>query len=216
MHDVIALADVLNPVVVIEANPLTADPGVAFLDGHPGISGGGRRIFWSGTLADDLNEPHPYNWMEPGRAALAERLTSVDDAVRKSILLRPHARHVLSDMPSVRRWLDERDDDGIDAPGIALEPAALFEPGMIADAEDHLIRILEVLGPRVDLLIVSDADDTAPAVRRAPGDGALPGGIFGKLVAEHVPSSVPRVTIQHDPEAAAAWLTTGEPGTISA
>lgn len=58
------------------------------------------------------------------------------------LLVRPHARHVVSDLPGCKRmlessWAAER---GV---GLCYDPASMCAPGMAARAEDHLRRMYE-------------------------------------------------------------------------
>lgn len=148
-------------------------------------------VMWSGSLAGDLRSPHPANWMPAGRTAL-------DDLCRRlggagCVCLRPHARHVLSDVPSCRRFLADHGGRGF---GVALSPATMLEPSMLATAEDHLGRLFEGLGGACALLFLQDVvvDAAADACRPVPlGEGVLPLPVLVDLAARHVPAHVPVV-----------------------
>lgn len=118
-------------------------------------------VMWSGSLNDDdLWAPEPRNWLGHGLQSLESRLEEI--ATRPttpkmtSILLVPHARHVLNDAHGTRLFLDRWDHDLIRV-GLALWPWGLFEPSMAEHAEDHLQRILETLMPYAEVLLVGNA-----------------------------------------------------------
>lgn len=142
----------------------------------------GDLILWSGTLGPDLSVAHPHTWMGPGRQRLAARVADLVPRVRAAggrLLLRAHARQVLSDPPSVRAFLAERATEGFgEQVGLVLEPAALFEASMLGpEAPDHLERILAGLGDLTAVLLESDV--RRPAAVAAPGDGGgEAGGAF--------------------------------------
>jgi len=110
-------------------------------------------IVWSGSLASDLTTPELRNWMGPGLAALAPAVAGLAAQAQERgsrLLIRPHARHILCDALSTRRWLEEQDAASI---GLALDPLALLEPPMLDAAEEHLERIFETLGPLSEALL---------------------------------------------------------------
>ncbi len=74
--------------------------------------------------------------MPPSTAYLDAAEPVLRDSGRR-LLLRTHARHVVSDFVAAKALLAEREGSPI---GIALDPAACFEASMLADAEDHLVR----------------------------------------------------------------------------
>lgn len=161
----------------------------------------GDLVVWSGTLAPDLLTSHPYTWMSPGREALAERLVGLMSLVRDAggrVLLRPHARHVLSDPPSIRAFMKELGDVPV---SILLEPAAMFEPSMLGpEAEDHLERIGLGLGDLAAAIVESDVvpatDGPFDGCRLvALGAGRLPAEGWTRMMAGRIPPDIPRVRI---------------------
>ena len=157
---------------------------------------GRHLIAWSGSLAADMEAEEPRNWMGPGAAALRERMAELEPqlaALGRSLLLRPHAAHVLSDVPSCLRWLER--------PGAALafDPGALLTVPMLALAEEHLERSFRALAPRAAIVILEDveapgADPEAPFPRRCPlGRGRLASAGVAALVRRFVPPEVPIV-----------------------
>lgn len=176
----------------------------------------GDLILWSGTLGPDLSVAHPHTWMGPGRQRLAARVADLVPRVRAAggrLLLRAHARQVLSDPPSVRAFLAERATEGFgEQVGLALEPAALFEASMLGpEAPDHLERILAGLGDLTAVLLESDVrrpdaaaggseeadtpfDPTGPCPHlTAPGAGELPAADLRRLVDRWIDPAAPRL-----------------------
>lgn len=153
------------------------------LDGHP-IAGdwalpeAPHVVAWSGTFADELFETHPHNWLSRGRQTLDAWCEGQRDALNaagRRVTFLPHARHVLSDAPACRAFVEEH---GAGPFGVALAPALLFEESMWPDVEDHLVRILELVGPRCDVVM-------------AGGDDRLPDSLLAELIERCVPSSTP-------------------------
>lgn len=122
----------------------------------------------SGSLArgGDPFAEDPRNWMPSGRRALEEaldRLVGPLASTGRTLLLRPHARQVLSDLAGCADFLRRHRGERF---GIALAPADLLVPSMLPQADELLVRAFEVLVPRLDpsrdLLILQDL---------VPGDG---------------------------------------------
>jgi sugar phosphate isomerase/epimerase len=159
----------------------------------------GRRVVaWSGTLAEDGPFGRdPRTWMRPGREALrafcaAVRGPLLDAAAR--VALRPHARHVLSDAASCLRYLDEFGEGPLE---LALDPASMLEPSMLADAEDHLERALSALAGRSVMVLVHDVRPRGADLAAVPlGEGVLPRDAVWRLLAAHVPPQTPVVLLE--------------------
>jgi hypothetical protein len=174
----------------------------------PALLPGPLAVLWSGSLGADPLAPHPANWMPAGRAALEHLCETLPEALPWSgrACFRPHCRHVLSDLPSCRQFLLDHAEGSL---GIALAPATLLEPGMLADVEDHLVRWFETLGPVCDAVFLEDAvaDEATGSCRTVPlGTGCLPAATVRALLAEHVAEDVPIVLGAEDLEAQIAWL----------
>lgn len=138
----------------------------------------------SGTLADDPAERDPRTWGPAGLAALRESLARLREPFIHSgarLLIRPHARHVLCDPQRCVSLLNEWEKSG-DPFGIALDPGAMLEESMLANAADHLRRACEAIGARAAILIV------------APSLG-ISAEAIASLAAESVPESTPRVRL---------------------
>ena len=180
--------------VVLGHNPLAEPPAMAAqkLDGLRGPV-----IGWSGGLGDGLFGRSMRTWMPEGRAALGATLDAAVPVLRESgatLLLRPHARHVISDFVAAKGLLKERPDDPI---GIALDPAACFEASMIPDAEDHLRRMFLGAGALASVIVLgsvtvpeggleaAEAPDAPPIPRCPLGEGLLDAALLGELVKEY-------------------------------
>lgn len=178
---------------VSNANPIGEGFDVAtWLGGVP--EGCTKLLAWSGTLDDDLfGSGNPMTWLGPGREALDGLLAEAapilwDRGLR--LLLRPHCRHVLGDATTARSFLESLDPA---APvGIALDIAAVFEPGMLRAAADHCRRTFEILGPVAEVVILTGAEADGDAVKPTPLDtGALPAPLLLEQYAEHCRAGTP-------------------------
>lgn len=113
-----------------------------------------RFIIWSGTPADELFAPDPTIWRPEHR----ERFNAfVDNALAKmadgiELLIRPHARHIISDIPSVRTFAAEREDVPV---GILLDPSSMLEPSMLETAREHFERIAHGALPSSNAVLLS-------------------------------------------------------------
>ena len=174
--------------VVDDGNPLDAHWRIPVSDA-PMI------VAWTGTLADGLFACEPRNWMGQGATQFGARCDALAPALvadERTLAWRPHARHVLSDHPSALVFMKEHG-----APfGLALDPAALFEPSMLDVAEDHLERIFTALGPLASLVLLHDVtvDEAGDTCTPLPfGHGRLPASVLADLVARFVPAGTPVV-----------------------
>lgn len=139
----------------------------------------------SGSLAEDPFEDEPRNWMGPGRAALektCDRLVGALVAHERLLLLRPHARQVLSDVAGTADFLRRHRGERF---GLALAPADLLTAEMLPQAEDHLVRIAETLAGVATVVLLEDARprrDDPDRVETVPlGEGMLPLGVLRAL-----------------------------------
>jgi hypothetical protein len=210
--------------------PLGAFVGGNPLDGQWAIDAelpGEWALSWSGTLGDSLFDGTPANWMRGPAAldALCDELAPQLSRHGKRLVLVPHARHVLSDARSALTWWCERVIPGEDpnvirrSPagprpfGLALDPAAMLEPSMLDDVEDHMQSLLASFGPRIDILLLRDArpsaDDPDSMEPCALGDGCLPRERVLELVAAHVPPETPIAVPGAGLDRELAWLGRG-------
>lgn len=127
---------------VCEANPAA---------GSAGLEKGG--VFWTGWLGERSGEAWEpeIRHMLPGaageRAAVVERLLGVEERP----MVRPHARHLVSDVPGTLSLL--RAEPRL---RLVLEPAVLLEPSMLGAVEDHVMRMVDALLPMAAGLVLSN------------------------------------------------------------
>ncbi len=167
-----------------------------------------RIIAWSGTLGDSLFEPQPMNWMQAGQSAFREALDAAAEPLEtngRTLLVRPHARHVLNDIPGTLRFMREQSGRPF---GIAFDPAALLESSMLDRLDEHLTRSFEALGPVADVIMIRDIRgeeverESGNLAECLPGQGVLPGRILGELLRQ-MPATVP-IALPNRP--ARSWL----------
>ncbi len=141
-----------------------------------GIETGGleRVVISPGWLAAEDDEPASpadpsvsfRTFTQEGRGRYEAALDQlVERAGQTRFVLRPTAASFLSDIPSVRaearRW---GGDARFASLGLLVDPAALFTPEMLTNAEDHLRRMTEgLLGvERVWAVLVTDVTPVGP------------------------------------------------------
>ncbi|MBX3372658.1 MAG: hypothetical protein KF817_02390 [Phycisphaeraceae bacterium] len=178
----------------LEVPPADAGPARSIAAETAGAPPAPFVVLWSGSLARAFGDADPGNWMAAGQHAV-ERLVAHLEGVTMPgadrILVQPHARHCLSDVPSVLRVLAQ--DAGPRArPGLALSPLSLLEAPMLADVEDHLERILERLGPLARAVIIEARSDAVPG--GAP-DAARLEALAAARIDAMIPATVPRLRV---------------------
>jgi hypothetical protein len=147
---------------------------------------------WSGSLATEMTEVSPMNWMRGPDMLDAACASLGPQLVRhgRRLLLVPHARHVLSDARSALTWWcthvipgqelrpDTRAPAGDRAFGLAFDPLAMLEPSMLADASDHLHALFASIGVRADAVILRGwkpvAEAAAASATVPAADAAVP------------------------------------------
>jgi len=146
-------------------------------------------VSWSGGLGDGLFERDPRTWLPSGRAALEAWLDAALPEIERRggrLLLRPHARHVVSDAHTAVSLLDARSGAPL---GLALDPAGLLEATMLGNLDDHLVRTLELAGPRAEVILLRSVqapeDEERPLPAAALGEGLIDPARLGELVREH-------------------------------
>jgi hypothetical protein len=168
-----------------------------------------RLLCWSGSLAPDPFTVHPPNWMRPGRAALDALMRAVApglEAAGRSLCLRPHVRHVLSDPQGCLRFLG--DHAGLPVQ-VAISPSDMLTPEMLGDLPEHLTRIFASMGPRAALVLLQDVGEPDGQDLLAPvplGKGRLPRDLVRSLLAEHVHPETPVVIWPTDVAGQLTWL----------
>ncbi len=171
--------------VVAPFNPLTLDPAQAATQ----LPEADLVLGWSGGLGETLFERAFNTWMPAGRAALNAYLNAAEPVLRERgarLLLRTHARHVISDAQAALTLLEERRASPF---GVAFDPAACFEPSMLADAQDHLERFFGFAAGRAEVIVLAsfhqpkgEDELLRPAVL---GDGLLDPALLGRLTRQH-------------------------------
>ncbi len=143
---------------VLGGNPLDPDwPARAVFDSIVRSSEPPQRVvIWSGTGADELFASDPRSWLSETRGRFdrfIDETSALLDASGIRLLLRPHARHVLSDAPSLLTFLSVQGSSNV---GVLLDVASMFEPAMIADAHVHLGRLAGDVLPRADAVLLAN------------------------------------------------------------
>lgn len=198
-----ALTDLDGTVLARAAghNPLALDPAAAALPEAPLVLG------WSGGLGEELFERAFATWMPSGRNALDLYLDAAEPVLRdrgSRLLLRTHARHVISDAQAAVALLDARPEAPL---GVALDPAACLEASMLGDAEDHMVRFFDLAGGRAEVIVLASVHQ--PASPEAPeplapaplGDGLIDPTLLGRLAREHAREDAIVAVVGADPEA---------------
>jgi hypothetical protein len=181
------------------------------LDGEP--DGGTRApsercVIRAGFIPDDdyPQRPDPRTWGPRGWEALEASIRACLRRQGPRLLVRTAHTDVLSDAPSCIRFLDRREEwgggsSGVDRLGILLDPAAMIAPSMIATAEDHIARILEIVAalPGVDGVVAANIKaHNGQAVATPFHMGMVPPDRLGALLRVHVPVGTPIVLKDED------------------
>lgn len=152
---------------------------------------------WSGSYAErdggSLFDEDPRTWGPKGWAALESGVQMMGER-RREVVIRTHARHVLSDAPSVRCFVHASWASGVK---VFIDPASMLTPGMLAGGfgADHLRRLYEGLSS-IDPacaagVLISGADMKDGIVRPCPIErGALPADVVIGL-ASGLPDGLP-------------------------
>ncbi len=183
---------------VLNLNPLLPEPWHLTPEAAAALPGQ-RVIAWSGTRSEEgLFTRDAQTWLPDGLRSLhawCDALAPTLEASDATLLLRPHARHVLCDAHRCRSFLADRAGQPI---GLALSVAALFEADMIEDAEDHCRRAFETLAPLASCYIheniaaPADTDDFDACLERVPAPaGILPEEGLAEMIAQHLPPETP-------------------------
>ncbi len=144
-------------------------------------------VCWSGWLddarpADGWFERSASAWLP---SAATERDRVVETLVEAGAIIRPHARHLISDIPACLNLLRQQPEAKL-----LIEPALFFEPSMVATSDEQLVRIVESLAGSAWGVVLSDVairgdGDEAGCVSVAAGQGRLDMAALRALVAEH-------------------------------
>ncbi len=169
---------------------------------------------WSGWIPStaDPRATGIHTWTGQGWsqfASLCDRLRPRLTELGRSVLFRPHASHVLSDPRSCLTFFNERDTPTL---GLLLDPVAMLTPSMLADAPDHLDRILGTLvsHPATRAVILTDAAPSGEdRLSQVPlGRGELPPALIARIAQRASDAGLPIVLVG-DPEPQLAMLNNG-------
>ncbi len=160
-----------------------------------------RVVLPTGWLAAGPLERSARTWGSEGVAALdqaCKRICPWAEGRQVRVLLRPHCRHVLSDVQRSVAFLREHAGSAI---GLMLDPCALLEESMLAQAEDHLRLALVHLGPLAEGVWLAGVrfapgglpEDPASPVPTPLDEGDVPAALLLQLVRAHIPSGMPIV-----------------------
>ncbi len=196
---------------------IAGEPVASASSGHPleprfSIGpGAGGRVLWSGTPGDDPFASDFRVWTDEAWAGLARAIAALRMEVGPDVMLwvRPHACHVVSDLPSCRRFLSDVADAST---RVLLDPASMLTEELVGAAEDHLVRILDGLGrePGVGAVLVADVGASGGPV--SLGEGVLGAELAASLVRDRARSDMPLVLLEGDRERASALATGGPIG----
>lgn len=175
--------------LVSHANPL--DVGFEF-------AGAQRVVAWTGWFGEGADAaagrfPRDFRTWTPGAwKSLRER---IDEAAAKlaaggELLLRPHARHVISD-PQACIMLVKDLPPGV---RILLDPVSMLTPAMLGSAEDHLARAME-LAPFAAAVLISGADLVDDDELRAAREGTALHRDAVRAAADRLAPDLPRILL---------------------
>lgn len=159
---------------------------------------------------------HPLTWSARGWAELERRLESSSG----TLVLRTHARHVLSDLPGVARLVKmARDLATSPRVQVLVDPASMLTPSMFEsgprDAMDYVRRVLEwcaehATNPAVWGVVVSNVraradmpdlcEPSSLSKLAEAGSCLLNADTLAALFAEHLPPETRRVLVGAEPE----------------
>lgn len=114
---------------------------------------GGGVACWSGSpeaTRDDLFPEDPGAWTPGAWSALNDAIGHLAGLLNErdvSLLVRPHHRHVIGDVPSVGRFVRTLREKGVERVGVLLDVDSMLAPSMRERSpDDHRRRIREALG----------------------------------------------------------------------
>ena len=137
-------------------------------------------VLWSGTLADAIDEPGPRNW-GPGAWQTLDAAVGrwVEAGAADHLLVRTHAAHIVSDIPSSVRFARTWGPRGV---RLFYDPASMLtgEMASAANAATHLERFVDALehpdlGPGVGCVLLLEGF--------GPWDAALIGSARARCAA---------------------------------
>ena len=166
-----------------------------------------RRAADDADADPDLFAADPRSWMagEGAMPALVARLETLEPALRSRrvrLLIRPHARHIVSDAPRCGLVLKHAARSTEPHIGIALDPIAMVEPSMLASAVDHIRRTLESLAHRAGVVILTSVrEPRGPGAWFTPSpvrEGLIPPDALLALATREIPPDCPVAMLADD------------------
>lgn len=160
--------------------------------------GCGRWVAWCGSYAEldegGLFDAHPRTWSAPGWKAFEDACAAAAPPEGTTILLRTHARHALSDVPSLRRFAAEVAPRWPGRFGLLLDPSSMVELSHLErdTGEDLIARILEgalTLGMPIAAAVFATVRRREAAIERVwlTDDATAGGGLRDRFAALGVP-----------------------------
>jgi len=218
--DLIALADMMlerdmRPVALgCYANPLRPDEPTPLgasrdhLDSllhHLDIVGARKVVFFSGSYASTLYDPHPDNFTDE---ALEELVRFVSDVVARTrarhyqLVLEPWSGHVLCNEDRIITFHEQL------APAVAehvryvVDAPALITAERYADRDRVARKICRAIGPAAGVVHLRDCimPPDGEAALPGPGQGKLDYRAYVEALRDNVPSDAPAVVRNVPPE----------------
>lgn len=199
---------------ILHENPLSIE-ALESVIGHPvaALPAPSRAIIWTGWTGETEFDFDLRSWSKASWEALVSFCDHFEQAKKPAgtrLLLRPHARHVLSDVQRIESFFGARAGGSI---GLLLDPASLIEPAMLPRLPDHLRRIIETLGPRAEAIWLAgiesphtdDHEDAGPVCRAGLHAGEPGSEWFARALEQWVPPATPLV-LEGDPAPQIAGL----------
>lgn len=150
------------------------------VDGARGLPSAERVVVWSGWMGEGDAERGV--WERDFRTWSPEAWKRLEREVgefRRRVLVRPHARHVLSDAQSCVTFFRSHEHVGL-----LLDPIAMLTPEMTPRAEEHLERIVGALAGRADAVVMTGGRTAATewGEELTRGEGLVPRSLVERVV----------------------------------
>lgn len=183
----------------------------------PAFTPGGRHVLWSGwTPRSPEVAPEPaLTWGRAMHAAFESWCDGVAPELaraRATLLFRPHASHILSDVPSCLSFLRRGQERSASGFGLLLDPCGMLDASMLRRADDHLDRTLSALASHaaveaVLLTNVQPVPDRPDELRPAPlHRGLVPPSVITAAYRAHAAAIPALVLLDEAPEEQLALL----------
>jgi hypothetical protein len=175
------------------------DVGLVQPDRRPLPDAHGRVACWTGSPSPVPMARDVRTWGPEGMKALESACDAALERIGPAggrLLLRPHARHVLSDVQRCLTFMLKRSEQPI---GLLLDPTAMLDASMLAKASDHLRRSIETLAPMADAAWLAniagtgtDEDDEDAPLAPAPlHQGLIAPPVVLELIRRYTPAQTP-------------------------